>query len=521
MSFPSVNPTQTKAWAALTALFENTANTNLQDLFKEDANRAAAYSLQWQDFYVDFSKTHINAAIKEALLDLASEVKLKEAIAAQFTGEHINQTEDRAVLHTALRNFSAMKPEVSEVLAQIKSFTEQVISGAWKGYTGKSITDVVNIGIGGSDLGPDMVVEALRNQRNHLNVRFVSNVEGDHVIESLNGLDPETTLFIIVSKSFTTQETLMNAQTIRKWFLQYTSEENIAKHFVAVSTNIPAVKDFGIDPNNIFTMWDWVGGRFSLWSAVGLSIACAIGYEQYEDLLRGAHEMDQHFANTPFEQNIPVMLALISVWYNNFVGAESEAVIPYTQYLTKLVPYLQQAIMESNGKGVDRNGEVIDYQTGTIVWGSTGTNAQHAFFQLIHQGTKVIPADFIGFKKDQHNQKAHQDALMANFIAQTQALMTGTEGQQVDSPFKVFTGNRPTNTILIDQLSPNSLGKLIALYEHKLFTQGVIWNIFSYDQWGVQLGKVLAKNTLSDIESGHVSETHDGSTQALLQHLSN
>ncbi|NQX77155.1 glucose-6-phosphate isomerase [Gilvibacter sp.] len=518
MSFPSVNPTGTNAWKRLSEL-KASEQQRLQELFKTDPERAERYSFQWQDFYVDCSKTHLTETVHKALLDLAEEVDLKGAIAAQFSGEHINQTEDRAVMHTALRNFSDMKPEVAEVLAQMKSFSNAVISGDWKGHTGKSITDVVNIGIGGSDLGPDMVVEALRNQRNHLNVHFVSNVEGDHVVESLKGLDPETTLFIIVSKSFTTQETLMNAQTIRKWFLQHAPEDQIAKHFVAVSTNIPAVKDFGIDPNNIFTMWDWVGGRFSLWSAVGLSIACAIGYEQYEELLRGAHAMDQHFTQTPFEQNLPVTLALISIWYNNFLGAESEAVIPYTQYLTKLVPYLQQAIMESNGKGVDRNGDVIDYQTGTIVWGSTGTNAQHAFFQLIHQGTKVIPADFIGFKKDQHNQKSHQDALMANFIAQTQALMTGTDGQTLDSPFKVFTGDRPTNTILIDQLSPNSLGKLIALYEHKLFTQGVIWNIFSYDQWGVQLGKVLAKNTLSDIESGSVSAGHDSSTAALLNKL--
>ena len=519
MSYPSVNPTTTKAWSLLQESYTNSGQTTLQALFQNSPLRTANFSLNWQDFYLDYSKTHLTQEIRQQLLQLADEVKLQDAINAQFGGVHINQTEDRAVLHTALRNFKSMKPEVQEVLGQMKTFSQSVISGDWKGYTGKSITDVVNIGIGGSDLGPDMVVEALRNFRSHLGIHFVSNVEGDHMVEVIKDLNPETTLFIIVSKSFTTQETLMNAQSIRKWFLGHTTEENIAKHFVAVSTNIPAVKDFGIDPNNIFTMWDWVGGRFSLWSAVGLSIACAVGYDHYEQLLRGAHEMDMHFSTADFEENMPVMLALISVWYNNFAGAESEAMIPYTQYLTKLVPYLQQAIMESNGKGVDRNGEPIDYQTGTIIWGSTGTNAQHAFFQLIHQGTKVIPADFIGFKIDQHNKKDHQDALMANFVAQTQALMQGTVGQEVDSPFKVFTGNRPTNTLLIDQLSPNSLGKLIALYEHKLFVQGVIWNIFSYDQWGVQLGKVLAKNTLNDIQSGKVSEGHDVSTQALLNKL--
>lgn len=519
MSFPSVNPTTTEAWGKLKELFDQASNTTLQELFANSPQRTDQFSISWNDFYLDYSKTHITAQIREALLELANEVKLKDAIAAQFTGEHINQTEDRAVLHTALRNFDSQKPEVSEVLDQIKAFSNSVISGDWKGYTDKSITDVVNIGIGGSDLGPDMVVEALRNYRNHLNVHFVSNVEGDHMVEVIKDLNPETTLFIIVSKSFTTQETLMNAQSIRKWFLTHTTEENIAKHFVAVSTNISAVEEFGIDTANIFTMWDWVGGRFSLWSAVGLSIACAVGYDHYENLLKGAHAMDKHFSQTDFQENMPVMLALISVWYNNFVGAESEAMIPYTQYLTKLVPYLQQAIMESNGKGVDRNGNPIDYQTGTIIWGSTGTNAQHAFFQLIHQGTKVIPADFIGYKNDQHNKKDHQDALMANFVAQTQALMQGTVGQEVDSPFKVFTGNRPTNTLLIDKLSPNSLGKLIALYEHKLFVQGVIWNIFSYDQWGVQLGKVLAKNTLNDIQSGQVSEGHDVSTAALLNKL--
>ncbi len=519
MGFPNINPTQTKAWTKLQEHYNQHQDFRLQEAFAKQPERALTMSLTWNDFYLDYSKNRAQDKTINLLLDLANQVDLKGAINAQFNGDIINKTEGRAVLHTALRAQENIKPEVVQVLNQIQEFSSQVISGQWKGYTGKAITDVVNIGIGGSDLGPDMVVEALANYRNHLGIHFVSNVEGDHVAEVLKKLDPETTLFLVVSKSWTTQETLTNAQTIRSWFLQYGEPQDVAKHFVAVSTNVPAVIAFGIDPANVFTMWDWVGGRFSLWSAVGLSIACAVGYANFSSMLQGANAMDNHFSSAPLDKNMPVIMALLSVWYNNFYEAESEAVIPYTQYLTKLVPYLQQAIMESNGKGVDRNGDPITYQTGTVVWGSTGTNAQHAFFQLLHQGTKLIPADFIGFKNDLHNMPEHQNALMANFVAQTQALMMGTDGQQIDSPYQVFEGNRPTNTLIIEKLTPESLGSLIALYEHKLFTQGVIWNIYSYDQWGVQLGKVLAKNTLNDIQSGVVSGKHDSSTQQLLKHV--
>ncbi|MEP2935265.1 MAG: glucose-6-phosphate isomerase [Gilvibacter sp.] len=517
--FPNINPTQTKAWKALEAHFASQKDISLQSLFAQDPNRAAAFSLSWDEFYLDYSKNHITEQTLSLLQDLAKEVALEKAIAAQFDGEVINKTEGRSVLHTALRDFSNPHPEVQKVLGQMQKFSDAIISRTWKGHTGKAITTVVNIGIGGSDLGPDMVVEALRHYRNHLALQFISNIEGDHVQEVLKDLDPETTMFIIVSKSFTTQETLANANTVRAWFLKSANEAAIAKHFVAVSTNTKAVVNFGMAPENIFTMWDWVGGRFSLWSAVGLSISCAVGFDHFKALLEGAYKTDQHFKTTSLDKNVPVIMALISVWYNNFFEVESEAVIPYTQYLTKLVPYLQQAIMESNGKNVDRNGDAINYQTGTIVWGSTGTNAQHAFFQLLHQGTKLIPADFIAFKNDLFNSKSHQDALLANFIAQTQALMQGTEGQTIDDPYRVFKGNRPTNTLLIDKLTPTSLGSLIALYEHKLFVQGVIWNIYSYDQWGVQLGKVLANNILDDLGSKTISDSHDSSTKSLLDKL--
>ncbi|MBX2828310.1 MAG: glucose-6-phosphate isomerase [Flavobacteriaceae bacterium] len=520
MSFPKVNPTNTKAWEQLTAHYSETQHLKMQDQFVEDPDRAHRYAIRWNDFYIDYSKNRINDTTLSLLLALADEVGLKEAIEAQFNGEHINETEDRAVGHTALRDFAHLKPEVADTLKKIKGFTDSVIEGKWKGYTGKSIETIVNIGIGGSDLGPDMVCEALKYYQNHLEVRFVSNVDGDHTQEQLKGLNPETTLFIIVSKTFTTQETLTNANTIRDWFLKSASEEDIAQHFVAVSTNLEAVSNFGIAPQNIFPMWDWVGGRFSLWSAVGLSIACSVGYAHFESLLRGAHEMDLHFRNTAFENNIPVVLALISVWYNNFHNAESECIVPYSQYLNKLVAYLQQGIMESNGKSVDRNGDPIDYQTGTIVWGSTGTNAQHAFFQLIHQGTKLIPTDFVGFSKALHGNQDHQNKLMANMIAQTEALLQGTHGTEVENTFKVFEGNKPTNTLLIDTLTPKSLGSLIAMYEHKLFVQGVVWNIYSYDQWGVELGKKLAKGTLQAIESEDISHMNNASTQNLLKRLS-
>lgn len=526
MSFPSVNPVKTKAWKALLAHFSNIKNEKIVDYFAENPRRAEEFSMEWEDFFVDFSKNRITAETLKLLLDLAEETKLREAIEAQFSGEKINQTENRAVLHTALRNFDSLPPEVAETQQKMRRFSEEIISGNRRGYTGKPITDIVNIGIGGSDLGPDMVTESLTYYRNHLGVHFVSNVDGDHVQEALKKLDRETTLFIIVSKTFTTQETLTNVATIRSWFLEKAAEKDIEKHFVAVSTNIPAVTRFGIAEENIFPMWDWVGGRFSLWSAVGLSICCAVGYSNFEKLLQGAHQMDKHFKETPFRENIPVILALLSVWYNNFYKAESEAVIPYTQYLQKLVPYLQQAIMESNGKSVDRSGNSINYQTGTIVWGAVGTNAQHAFFQLIHQGTKLIPADFIGFKKPLHGNQEHHDILMANFFAQTEALMKGKTEEEVRAesenqpqslfPYKVFEGNNPTNTLLIEKLTPENLGSLVAMYEHKIFVQGVIWNIFSFDQWGVELGKQLAKTILNDFSS-EKQGIHDASTAGLIK----
>lgn len=500
-TLPKINPTKTAAWSALGELFKSQEDWSMTDLFLNEADRAQTFSVETQGFYLDYSKNLISLEVRTQLLALAEEIQLKEAIEAQFSGGLINETEGRAVGHAQLRNFKQLPDEVAQTLERIKNFVTRVGNGDFKGHTGLPITHVVNVGIGGSDLGPDMVCEALAHYQNHLEVRFVSNVDGDHVHEQLKGLPVAQTLFVIVSKTFTTQETLTNAQTIRKWFLNQAPESAISKHFAAVSTNLEAVGAFGIDSSLVFPMWDWVGGRFSLWSAVGLSIALSVGYDHFEDLLRGAHAMDEHFSSAEFDQNMPVLMALVSVWYNNFYGAESECIVPYSQYLSKFVAYLQQGIMESNGKYVDRNGDVVDYQTGTIVWGSTGTNAQHAFFQLIHQGTKLIPADFIAFKECLYGEQDHQNKLLANCIAQTQALMTGTQGQNIESPYRVFTGNKPTNTLLIDKLTPNRLGGLIALYEHKLFVQGVIWNIFSYDQWGVELGKKLAVNVLDTIES--------------------
>jgi glucose-6-phosphate isomerase len=523
MPLKALNPTQTAAWQQLQAHFEQHKDLRMQDLFAQDTQRAARFHIQWNDFLLDYSKNRITAETMALLQELAQEAGLQAAIEQYFEGALINQTENRAVLHTALRSKETtpllvdgvdIRPEIAAVKAKIKSFSQGIISGAHKGFTGKAITDIVNIGIGGSDLGPAMLADALAFYQNHLNVHFVSNVDGDHVQEVLKKVNPETTLFVIVSKTFTTQETLSNAQTIRSWFLKAGSEADIAAHFVAVSTNLQKVQEFGIAPDNIFPMWDWVGGRFSLWSAVGLSIALVIGYDHFEALLDGAADMDAHFRTTPFEQNMPVVMALLSVWYNNFYGAESEALIPYTQYLQKFAPYLQQGIMESNGKSVGRDGQRVTYQTGTIIWGEPGTNSQHAFFQLIHQGTKLIPTDFIGFKKSLHGNTDHHDKLMANFFAQTEALLVGKTDQ---NPFKVFEGNKPTNTLLIEQLTPKSLGSLIALYEHKLFVQGVIWNIFSYDQPGVELGKVLANSILSDIDQ-QTPGAHDASTTFLLQH---
>lgn len=529
----NINPTETKAWQKLKVHYNEIKDIHLKTFFNEP-ERVQKLSISWSDFYVDFSKHRINEETHKILVELAREVDLRGAIQSYFGAESINETEGRPVMHTALRDLSSKafaKEEVAQVKASIKAFTQRVISGDHKGATGKQITDVVNIGIGGSDLGPDMVVQALRYYKNHLNVHFISNVDGDHVAETIKDLDPETTLFVIVSKTFTTQETLSNATTVRTWFVNALGEDAVARHFVAVSTNLEAIASFGIATQNVFPMWDWVGGRFSLWSSVGLSIALAVGYDNFEKLLYGAHKMDVHFKETPFEENIPVITALLSIWYNNFFKAETEAIIPYSQYLNRLPAYLQQAIMESNGKRVDRNGNPVSYETGNIIWGEPGTNSQHAFFQLIHQGTKLIPADFIGFKNSLHGNQEHHDKLMANFFAQTEALMNGKtldevekefEGstllrKQIDkiAPFKVFEGNKPTTTFLIQALTPESLGSLLAMYEHKIFVQGVIWNIYSYDQWGVELGKQLAKKVLLDFKSAQNGE-HDASTLALL-----
>ncbi|WP_298509337.1 glucose-6-phosphate isomerase [uncultured Kordia sp.] len=539
----NINPTETEVWKRLQEHFYATKSFALKDYFTTDSERADRFTIQWKDFYVDYSKNCISQETMDLLLELAAEVNLKENIEKYFGGDIINETEGRAVLHTALREKESSEvyvdgknviPEVYKVKQKIKEFSEAIISGNQKGHTGKAFTDIVNIGIGGSDLGPAMVTEALEHYKNHLNVHFVSNVDGDHVQEVIKNLPPETTLFVIVSKTFTTQETLSNAMTIREWFLSHASEEAVAKHFVAVSTNLEKINEFGIAPENVFPMWNWVGGRFSLWSAVGLSISLATGYDNFEKLLTGAHEMDTHFKTASFDQNIPVVLALLSIWYNNFYDAESEAIIPYTQYLHRFSAYLQQGIMESNGKSVDRKGNRVNYQTGTLIWGEPGTNSQHAFFQLIHQGTKLIPADFIGYIHSLHGNEEHHEKLMANFFAQTEALLNGKtkeevvaeltakgmEASQIEKllPYKIFEGNKPTNTILIDKLTPESLGALIALYEHKIFVQGVIWNIFSYDQWGVELGKQLATKILTDIKNSEIAE-HDASTTNLLEYF--
>jgi glucose-6-phosphate isomerase len=543
MALQNTNPTATLAWQKLQKHFNEMQNASMSAMFNKDNTRTSQFHLQWNDFVVDYSKNIINKETMNLLLELANETQLKDAIAKYFDGDIINQTENRAVLHTALRakETSIIKvdgenviPEIFDVKSKIKNFTNEVLSGDRKGFTGKPFTDIVNIGIGGSDLGPVMVVEALQYYKNHLNVHFVSNVDGDHVNEVIKKLNPETTLFVIVSKTFTTQETLTNSETIREWFLKSAKQEDVAKHFVAVSTNIQKVTEFGINPENVFPMWDWVGGRFSLWSAVGLSISLAVGVDNFDELLAGANEMDEHFKTADFDENIPVVLALLSIWYNNFFGSESEALIPYTQYLQKLAPYLQQGTMESNGKSIGRDGKPVDYQTGTIIWGEPGTNAQHAFFQLIHQGTKLIPTDFIGFVKPLYGNEDHHNKLMSNFFAQTEALMNGKTKEKVQAefdkqglseekakfllPFKVFSGNKPTNTILIQKLTPKTLGSLVALYEHKIFVQGIIWNIFSYDQWGVELGKQLANSILDEIHSKTVN-SHDSSTEFLLNHF--
>ena len=541
MTLNKINPSKTKSWESLQNISENLKAQSILSLFETDPNRVSSHILKWEEFLIDFSKNKIDQSAWDALYALADECKLEEAKKAYFNGATINETEGRAVLHTALRanktsvevEGAAIEADIKAVKAQMKRFSTSVIDGTHKGFTGKSITDVVNIGIGGSDLGPVMVVDALAYYKNHLKVHFVSNVDGDHINEVLKDLNPETTLFVIVSKSFTTQETLANATTAKKWFLNFAEEKWVANHFAAVSTNLKMIDEFGIDQKNVFTMWNWVGGRFSLWSSVGLSIALAIGYDRFEELLDGAHGMDKHFAEAPSASNIPTRMALLTVWYNNFMGAETEALIPYTQYLHRFPAYLQQAIMESNGKGVDRQGNEVTYQTGNIVWGEPGTNAQHAFFQLIHQGTKLIPVDFIGFVHSLHGDTSHHDKLMSNFFAQTEALLNGKSAEQVKTellaegksseeieallPHKVFKGDNPTTTLLMNRLTPYNLGALIAAYEHKIFVQGVIWNIFSYDQWGVELGKQLAKTILEEWNTKKEAP-HDPSTKELLSY---
>lgn len=545
MSLKKINPIKTESWTKLKTHFNEIENKEIKNLLSSRSN-PSSFNLEWNDFNVDISKNRVDNTTLNLLLDLAKECKLDDAIAKQFNGSVINETEKRAVLHTAVRADGNEKinvdgqnviPSILETRNKIKSFTNDVISGNLKGYSNKTFTDVVNIGIGGSDLGPVMVVEALKHYSSRLKPHFVSNVDGDHVLEIIKDLNPETTLFVIVSKTFTTQETISNANTIKDWLVTNFNESAVSKHFAAVSTNLNEIKKFGINPKMVFSMNDWVGGRFSLWSSVGLSISLAIGYDNFNRLLSGANKMDKHFQKTEFENNIPVVLALLSIWYNNFFKCETEAVIPYTQYLNRLPAYLQQAIMESNGKSVDRAGNPVKYQTGNIIWGDTGTNSQHAFFQLIHQGTKLIPCDFIGFKKPLFKENTQHDKLMSNFFAQTEALMMGKSEKTVVEElikmgldesevsslkaYKVFKGNRPTNTLLIDQLSPESLGSLIAMYEHKIFVQGVVWNIYSYDQWGVELGKQLASKVLQEIENKKISN-HDSSTNSLLKsYLSN
>jgi len=538
--------TQTDEWKALENHYSAMSKIHLRDLFASDSNRFGKYSIRLKDLLFDYSKNIITDETLDLLLKLASRANLKENIEAMFSGEKINFSENRAVLHVALRNFSDepiyvdgqdVMPGVRSVLHHIKEFTEAVRSGSWLGLTGKRITDVVNIGIGGSDLGPAMVSTALKPfSGNVLRVHYVSNVDSTDIVETLKKLDPETTLFIIASKTFTTQETLTNANTAKNWFLKHCGarEKDIEKHFVALSTNEKACVEFGINPNNMFHFWDWVGGRYSLWSAIGLSCALYVGYDNFEKLLRGAFEIDCHFRNEPFERNIPVLMALLGIWYNNFFGAESYAIIPYDQYLVRFPEFLQQLDMESNGKYINRQGQKVSYKTGPIIWGTIGTNSQHSFFQLLHQGTRLVPADFIAAINSPNEIGEHRPILLANFFAQTEALMKGKtrdeallelrqqfkDEDEIQKllPHKVFEGNRPTNTILLDELSPTSLGKLIALYEHKVFVQGVIWNVNSFDQWGVELGKQLAKRILPELAGDGYVSTHDSSTNGLINH---
>ena len=542
----NIDPTQTKSWRKLSDHYKKMEPVLMKDLFAADPDRFKKFSFRFKDILVDCSKNRITEETLSLLIGLADETGVKKAIESMFNGDNINATENRAVLHIALRNRANtpiivdgedVMPEVNAVLQKIKIFSGQIFTGEWKGYTGKKITDIVNIGIGGSDLGPVMVTEALRPYaREGLSVHFVSNIDGTHITETLKGLNPETTLFMVASKTFTTQETMTNAFSARDWFLDHAQKQaHVARHFVAISTNAEAVAAFGIDNDNMFIFWDWVGGRYSLWSAIGLSIACYIGFNNFSDLLQGAYEMDQHFRSEPFEKNIPLLLALIGIWYTNFFNAQSEAVLPYDQYMHRFPAYFQQGNMESNGKSVDRGGNKLTYQSGPIIWGEPGTNGQHSFYQLIHQGTKFIPADFLASAVSQNPTGEHHKILLSNFFAQTEALMNGKTAEEVVrelkqegksaeeitklAPYKIFEGNKPTNSILFRKLTPQTLGSLIALYEHKIFVQGVIWNIFSFDQWGVELGKQLAQNIQPELSGDQPVHTHDGSTNGLINAL--
>jgi glucose-6-phosphate isomerase len=539
---PKIDFTSTEAYKYLTDHYIDITTKNLKDLFRSDNERFNKFSIAFNDILVDYSKNRIDDETVALLIQLARECRVKEAAEAMFSGERINVTENRPVLHIALRNRNN-KPiyvdgkdvmeDVNRVLQQMKTFSEAIISGEWKGFTGKAITDVVNIGIGGSDLGPVMVTEALRPYKNHLQMHFVSNVDGTHIAETLKPLNPETTLFLVASKTFTTQETMANAHSARDWFIAGGGKEaDVAKHFAALSTNSEGVSKFGIDTKNMFEFWDWVGGRYSLWSAIGLSIVLSIGYENFVELLTGAHQVDQHFLNTEFEENIPVILGLIGIWYNNFFEAETNAILPYDQYMHRFAAYFQQGDMESNGKHVDRNGNTVDYSTGPIIWGEPGTNGQHAFYQLIHQGTKLIPCDFIAPAQTHNPLGEHHQMLLSNFFAQTEALMNGKTVEEVKTelkasgktdaeiaklaPFKEFDGNRPTNSILVKKITPRTFGSLIAMYEHKIFVQGIIWNIYSFDQWGVELGKQLAGKILPELRNNDEVSSHDSSTNGLI-----
>lgn len=524
----SINPTQTLAWKKLSAHSEIMKNTHLNRLFSDDAERFSKFSIRFgDDILVDYSKNILSEETLQLLMSLAEQCELSPAIEQLFSGGKINKTENRAVLHTALRNRNQkpvfvdghdIRTDINRVLEQMRIFSTKIASGEWLGYTGKAITDIVNIGIGGSDLGPHMATEALKAyQLPNIDIHFVSNIDGSHIFETLKKLRPETTLFLIASKTFTTQETMTNAATARKWFLEYAKDEkNIAKHFAAMSTNAEAVRAFGIDEANRFEFWDWVGGRYSLCSAIGLPVACSIGFENFEKLLEGAYAMDLHFAETPLNKNIPVILGLIGLWYGNFFDADTEAILPYDQYLHRFVPYIQQCNMESNGKSIDRSGQKVNYQTGPIIWGEPGTNGQHAFYQLIHQGTKLIPCDFLAPANSQNDLSEHHHKLLANFFAQTEALAFGNVNEQAVDAYRLFVGNHPSNSIIYKKLTPFTLGSLIAMYEHKIFTQGVLWNIFSFDQWGVELGKKLASRIISELENSDMITSHDSSTNGLI-----